>query len=270
MDVDFHSPGAADDAGAGVLLRGSGALQERAQHDDDELHLARVRRRAVGADRLFAGVHRPATTGSATCRTRCWPASVSRRRARSPHALFMAYQGTFCIITAALISGAIVERMRFPAYIVFISLWALLVYAPIAHWVWGGGWLAKMGALDFAGGTVVHVNAGVAALVAAIVRRQAQGLSVVVPDAAQRAVRAPRRRPPLVRLVRLQRRQRPGRQPDRRPGVCDHDARAGRDAGRLDAPRLHSAGQADGGRRAPRPSSSASSPSRRRPGSSAR
>ena len=86
-----------------------------------------------------------------------------------PHALFMAYQGTFCIITAALISGAIVERMRFPAYIVFISLWALLVYSPIAHWVWGGGWLAKLGALDFAGGTVVHVNAGVAALVAAIV-----------------------------------------------------------------------------------------------------
>jgi Amt family ammonium transporter len=86
-----------------------------------------------------------------------------------PHLLFMAYQGTFCIITAALISGAIVERMRFSAYVVFISLWAILVYSPIAHWVWGGGWLAKMGALDFAGGTVVHVNAAVAALVAAIV-----------------------------------------------------------------------------------------------------
>jgi Amt family ammonium transporter len=79
----------------------------------------------------------------------------------------MCFQGTFCIITAALISGAIVERMRFSAYVTFISLWAVLVYAPIAHWVWGGGWLAKMGALDFAGGTVVHVNAGVAALVAA-------------------------------------------------------------------------------------------------------
>jgi Amt family ammonium transporter len=86
-----------------------------------------------------------------------------------PHLLFMCYQGTFCIITAALISGAIVERMRFGAYVAFISLWALVVYAPIAHWVWGGGWLAKMGALDFAGGTVVHVNAGVAALVAALV-----------------------------------------------------------------------------------------------------
>jgi Amt family ammonium transporter len=85
-----------------------------------------------------------------------------------PHVLFMCYQATFCIITAALISGAIVERMRFGAYVIFITLWALVVYCPIAHWVWGGGWLFKMGALDFAGGTVVHVNAGVAALVAAL------------------------------------------------------------------------------------------------------
>ena len=86
-----------------------------------------------------------------------------------PHMLYMAFQGTFCIITAALISGAIVERMRFSAYLTFIALWSLVVYAPLAHWVWGGGWLADMGALDFAGGTVVHVNAGVAALVAALV-----------------------------------------------------------------------------------------------------
>jgi Amt family ammonium transporter len=85
-----------------------------------------------------------------------------------PHLLFMCYQGTFAIITAALISGAIVERMRFSAYILFITLWALIVYSPIAHWVWGGGWLAKMGALDFAGGTVVHINAGIAAFVAAL------------------------------------------------------------------------------------------------------
>jgi Amt family ammonium transporter len=100
-----------------------------------------------------------------------------------PHVLFMAYQGTFCIITAALISGAIVERMRFSAYVTFISLWALVVYAPIAHWVWGGGWLADMGALDFAGGTVVHVNAGVAALVAAVVvgRRQEYPSSSLLP-----------------------------------------------------------------------------------------
>jgi ammonium transporter, Amt family len=86
-----------------------------------------------------------------------------------PHVLFMAYQGTFAIITAALISGAIVERMRFGPYLAFIALWTLLVYAPIAHWVWGGGWLMTKGVLDFAGGTVVHINAGVAGLVACIV-----------------------------------------------------------------------------------------------------
>src|SRR4030095_16825086 len=86
-----------------------------------------------------------------------------------PHALFMAYQGTFAIITAALICGAIVARMRFSAYVTFISLWALVVYSPIAHWVWGGGFLAQWGALDFAGGTVVHVNAADAAVGAALV-----------------------------------------------------------------------------------------------------
>src|SRR3972149_4416672 len=86
-----------------------------------------------------------------------------------PHLLFMAYQGTFAIITAALVSGAIVERMRFAVYLAFITLWSIVVYAPVAHWVWGGGFLAKMGTLDFAGGTVVHVNAGAAALVAALV-----------------------------------------------------------------------------------------------------
>lgn len=86
-----------------------------------------------------------------------------------PHILFASYQGTFAIITAALISGAIVERMRFGPYLAFITLWSIVVYAPIAHWVWGGGWLGKLGALDFAGGTVVHINAAAAALVVAVV-----------------------------------------------------------------------------------------------------
>ena len=85
-----------------------------------------------------------------------------------PHMLHMSYQATFAIITAALISGSIVERMRFSAYVTFISLWGIVVYAPIAHWVWGGGWLAQMGALDFAGGTVVHVNAAMAAVAVAL------------------------------------------------------------------------------------------------------
>ncbi len=86
-----------------------------------------------------------------------------------PHLLFMGFQGTFYIITAALISGAVVERMRFGAYVFFIALWGLLVYAPICHWVWGGGWIGDLGALDFAGGAVVHINAAAGAVVAALV-----------------------------------------------------------------------------------------------------
>ena len=84
-----------------------------------------------------------------------------------PHLLYFAYQGTFAIITAALISGAIVERMRFTAYLLFLAGWSLLVYAPVAHWAWGGGWMERLGILDFAGGTVVHITAGTAAWVAA-------------------------------------------------------------------------------------------------------
>jgi len=90
-------------------------------------------------------------------------------RGAIPHLLFFAYQATFAIVTAALISGSVVERMRFAPYLLFIALWSLVVYAPVAHWVWGGGWLGKLGALDFAGGTVVHVNAAVAALTACLV-----------------------------------------------------------------------------------------------------
>lgn len=86
-----------------------------------------------------------------------------------PALLFMAFQGTFVIITAALISGAVVERMRFGPYLIFITTWTIVVYAPVCHWVWGGGWIGELGALDFAGGAVVHVNAAAAALVAAIV-----------------------------------------------------------------------------------------------------
>ncbi len=89
-------------------------------------------------------------------------------RGTIPHLLFMAYQGTFALVTAVLIAGAVVERMRFGAYLTFIAAWSLAVYAPVAHWVWGGGWLSQLGVLDFAGGTVVHINAGVAAPIAAL------------------------------------------------------------------------------------------------------
>lgn len=86
-----------------------------------------------------------------------------------PHLVFMAFQLKFAIITPALIIGAFAERMKFSAFCIFTLLWTLVVYSPLAHWVWGGGFLFKMGALDFAGGTVVHINAGMAALAAALV-----------------------------------------------------------------------------------------------------
>ncbi len=85
-----------------------------------------------------------------------------------PHQAFMAFQMMFAIITPALISGAFAERFKFKAYVAFLVLWATLVYDPLAHWVWGGGWMARLGALDFAGGLVVHISSGVAALAACI------------------------------------------------------------------------------------------------------
>ncbi|MBK1707785.1 MULTISPECIES: ammonium transporter [Marichromatium] len=92
-----------------------------------------------------------------------------------PESLFMTFQMTFAIITPALMVGAFAERMKFSAMLIFMALWLTLVYIPIAHWVWGGGWIGEMGALDFAGGTVVHINAGIAALVAAIVLGKRKG-----------------------------------------------------------------------------------------------
>src|SRR4030043_2486152 len=86
-----------------------------------------------------------------------------------PEYVYVVYQLTFAAITVALASGAYIERMKFSAWVLFSILWMTFVYVPVAHWVWGGGFLAKLGALDFAGGTVVHVNAGIAALVGALV-----------------------------------------------------------------------------------------------------
>jgi Amt family ammonium transporter len=86
-----------------------------------------------------------------------------------PELLFVAFQGTFASITLALISGSYIERMKFSAWLLFSILWVSFVYVPVAHWVWGNGFLAKLGALDFAGGTVVHINAGIAGLVGALI-----------------------------------------------------------------------------------------------------
>lgn len=93
-----------------------------------------------------------------------------------PESLFMLFQMTFAIITVAIISGSIAERMKFSSFLTFAGIWVLAVYAPICHWVWGGGWLGTDGALDFAGGTVVHINAGVAGLVAAYMIGNRTGL----------------------------------------------------------------------------------------------
>jgi Amt family ammonium transporter len=92
-----------------------------------------------------------------------------------PETVFMTFQMTFAIITPALIVGAFAERMKFSAMLWFMGIWLILVYAPICHWVWGGGWLGEMGVLDFAGGTVVHINAGIAGLVACIVLGKRNG-----------------------------------------------------------------------------------------------
>ena len=100
---------------------------------------------------LFAGIGRDSVTGTV------------------PETVYAMFQLTFAIITPALVIGGFAERLRFSAVLGFTVLWLLLVYVPVTHWVWGGGWLAKLGVLDYAGGIVVHVNAGVAALVAALV-----------------------------------------------------------------------------------------------------
>jgi len=92
-----------------------------------------------------------------------------------PETVFAMFQMSFAIITPALIVGAFAERMKFSAVLLFAALWSLVVYVPVCHWVWGGGWLARLGVLDYAGGTVVHINAGVAALVAALVLGRRRG-----------------------------------------------------------------------------------------------
>ena len=86
-----------------------------------------------------------------------------------PHYVFMAFQMTFAVITVALITGAFAERIKFSTFIVFVLIWTTIIYDPLAHWVWGGGWIGSMGALDFAGGTVVHISSGASALAAALI-----------------------------------------------------------------------------------------------------
>jgi Amt family ammonium transporter len=104
--------------------------------------------------------------------------SISELAKTIPESVYMCFQLTFAIITPALIAGAFAERMKFSAMLWFMGLWSLVVYAPIAHWVWGGGFLGDWGVLDFAGGTVVHINAGVAGLVCALVLGKRKGFGI--------------------------------------------------------------------------------------------
>ncbi len=101
--------------------------------------------------------------------------SVNDLASNLPESLFMIFQMTFAIITVALVAGSVADRMKFSAFVLFCVLWLFLVYVPIAHWVWGGGFLGAWGVMDFAGGTVVHINAGVAGLVAALVLGNRRG-----------------------------------------------------------------------------------------------
>ena len=172
----------------------------------------------------------------------------------------------FAAITPALITGAFAERKRFGAFVLFTILWSILVYSPLAHWVWAAdGWLFKLGALDFAGGTVVHISSGVSALVVALLigRRVGNGERH---RAARRADDRARRRPAVVRLVRLQRRVRAhGRRP-RRQRVHRHQHRRRRRDDHLGPRRATCISARSASSAPPAARSPASSRSPRRPG----
>ena len=165
-----------------------------------------------------------------------------------PETVFICFQLTFAIITPALIAGAFAERMKFSAMMWFMALWSLIVYAPIAHWVWGGGFLGDWGVLDFAGGTVVHINAGVAGLVCALVMGKRKGFGTENMAPLQPRLRRDRRLAAVGRLVRLQRRLGGRRQRQCRHGDGRHPVRHGGGGARLDVRGVGDARQAVGAR----------------------
>jgi Amt family ammonium transporter len=154
MDADVYGPGVVyDHSGSVTVLCGNGAFQERPFGDDAMFcnylgDLSKAFLAGVGVDTVSGTI---------------------------PESVFMTFQMTFAIITPALIVGSLADRMKFSAMLWFMGLWLTVVYAPICHWVWGGGWLGSLGVLDFAGGTVVHINAGIAGLMAALVLGKRQG-----------------------------------------------------------------------------------------------
>ena len=168
-----------------------------------------------------------------------------------PESVFATFQMTFAIITPALTVGAFAERMKFGALVVFVVAWFTLVYVPLAHMVWGGpgALMWDWGVLDFAGGTVVHVNAGIAGLTAALVIGRRHGYPGHRDPAAQRALRAGRRGAAVGRLVRLQCGQRTGRERDRRHGAAGDTGGDGGGGAGVDGPRVGGARQAERARR---------------------
>ena len=151
--------------GLALFYGGSGKTEGLPQHHGDVLCNVLHREPALGdsTDSGFPSGQISAVSSGAP--KRCsfqvsGPTASMIWQRRYPEYIFIVYQLTFAAITVALASGAYIERMKFSAWILFSVLWMTLVYIPVAHWVWGGGFLSKMGALDFAGGTVVHINAG--------------------------------------------------------------------------------------------------------------
>ena len=165
-----------------------------------------------------------------------------------PETVFAMYQLTFAIITPALVIGAYAERVRFGGMLLFSLLWLLIVYCPLAHWVWGDGWLQKMGLMDFAGGTVVHLNAGMAALVCALVLGRRRGFPETAMPPHNMTMMVTGAAMLWVRLVRLQRRQRARRRRRGGHGDAGDPYRRGHRRLRLAAVRMAALRQAFGAR----------------------
>ena len=218
----FHRPGYGYVTGPQSVLQRTGARQERARHGNAQFHLPGHRHYRLGALGFILSPSDPASAASSAIWDHVALNGIGmepRAGQEIPELLFMLFQGMFAAITPALLAGAIAERVKFRAFGAFVVLWVTFVYCPIAHWVWGNGWLHDLGASDFAGGFAVHISSGVAALAAARIlgRRIAPGRRDH-PAAAQPHARTAGSWLALVWLVRFQWRQRAGCRRRRRAG----------------------------------------------------
>ena len=254
LDADLHGARAVHDhPRAGALLRRPGPLQERPVRPHAVLRHHRPGDRPLEPLRLQPGLLPPGMEKGAINLNsfiggldKAFFAGLTRDSLTLtiPESVFATFQMTFAIITPALIVGAFAERMKFSALLWFMGIWFTVVYAPIAHMVWSGdgGLMCDWGVLDFAGGTVVHINAGVAGLVAALVLGKREGLPDHRHAPPQPDLHGDRRLHAVGRLVRLQRRQRRGGRRQRRHGHAGHPDRhrhrgPGLDVRGVDGPR---------------------------------